>query len=396
MSPLIGAENTWLIWTVLLGGVALCISLEQNYRWAARMSGPVLALLAGMLLSNGKLVPLSAPAYDIVDDYLVPMAIPLLLLRANVFRIWRETGSLLLCFHIATLGTLLGAFVAAFLFRTAFDRVPEVTGIMTASYIGGGVNFVAVRNSYQVASELTNPLLVADNFIMAAIFAVLFFLGRSRFMLRHYVHPHTGAGEVDARALAAEYWKPKQIALIDIAKALAIAFALTAVSVKLAGVLKGQFDNRLAQSAFGNPFLLITLITVAFTTVGRRWTERVQGTEELGAYFLYLFFFVIGLRADLIAVLRNVPVLFAFCLVMAVVNLVFTLSVGRLLKLKLEELLLSVNATLGGPASAAAMAIAMGWPKLVLPGLLAGLWGYVIGSFLGILVAETLLLAFGG
>ncbi|MEW6160116.1 MAG: DUF819 family protein, partial [Verrucomicrobiota bacterium] len=66
------------------------------------------------------------------------------------------------------------------------------------------------------------------------------------------------------------------------------------------------------------------------------------------------------------------------------------LSIGRLLRLNLEELLLAVNGTLGGAPSAAAMAVSKGWSKLVLPGILASVWGYVIGTFVGILVAELL------
>jgi uncharacterized membrane protein len=42
------------------------------------------------------------------------------------------------------------------------------------------------------------------------------------------------------------------------------------------------------------------------------------------------------------------------------------------------------------------MAISRGWSELVLPGLLAGLWGYVIGTFVGIVVTEALLRLFGG
>jgi uncharacterized membrane protein len=52
------------------------------------------------------------------------------------------------------------------------------------------------------------------------------------------------------------------------------------------------------------------------------------------------------------------------------------------------KLLLAMNATLGGPPTAAAMAISVGWPKLVLPGLLIGLWGYVIGTPVGVMVVE--------
>jgi uncharacterized membrane protein len=39
------------------------------------------------------------------------------------------------------------------------------------------------------------------------------------------------------------------------------------------------------------------------------------------------------------------------------------------------------------------MAISRGWSELM-PGLLAGIWGYVIGTFVGIVVAEALLRLF--
>jgi uncharacterized membrane protein len=383
--------DTWLIWAFMLSGVAACIYLEQNFRWAAKTSGPVLALIGGMLLSNSKLLPTDAGAYDMVETYLVPVAIPLLLFRANIVRIIRESGSMFACFHVATVGSVIGAFVAAFLFRDSFPQVPEVTGIMTASYVGGGVNFVAVKNSYNINAELTNPLLVADNFIMAGLFAVQFLIAGSAFFRRWFPHPHSAGGDTqDAAALAARHWQRKEIALLDIAQALGIAIVIAAVAVKLSGFLKGTTDSKLAQSVFGNPFVLITLLTCTVTTLLHRWTEKIHGADELGIFFLYVFFFVIGLHADLWQVLLNVPILFAFCLVIGVINIAFTLGVGRLLRLNLEELLLASNATLGGPPSAAAMAISKGWTNLVLPGLLAGLWGYIIGTFVGILVTEAL------
>ena len=391
MDSFIAPTDAWSLWAFMLAGVAVCIYLEQNYSWAAKTSGPVLALLGGMLLSNTNLVPTEAPAYDVVDTYFVPVAIPLLLFRANVVRIIRDSGRMFLAFHVAAVGTVIGAFIAGFAFRGSFDRVPEVTGIMTGSYIGGGVNFVALKNTYNVSSELTNPLLVADNFIMAGFFAVLFLIAGSKLFRRWYPHPHSVAGDTqDAAALAASHWQRKPIALIDIALALAVAIVVAVVSIKVTGVIKASSDSKLVQSVFGNSFLVITVLICTLTTVFHRWTSKIHGADELGMYLLYVFFFVIGLRADLWEVIKNVPVLFAFCLVMALANLLFTLGVGKLLKLNLEELLLAVNATLGGPPSAGAMAISVGWSKLVLPGILAGLWGYIIGTFVGIAVTESL------
>lgn len=388
---MISPTDPWFLWATMVVGVALCLYLEQTFKWAAKTSGPVLALIGGMILSNAKLLPFESPSYDVVDDYLVPIAIPLLLFRANVVRIWRDTGSMFLAFHVATVGTVIGAFLAAFLFRDSVARVPEVAGIMAASYVGGGVNFVAMKNSYNVGAELTNPLLVADNFIMAAIFAALFLIAGSKFFRRHFPHPHSLDTSASSRSLAAEYWKRKEIALLDIAKALAVAFAVAALALKLTSVVKASATSKWVLSSIGNPYVLITLLMVMATTFFHRAMERIHGAEEIGAYLLYIFFFVIGLRADLWSVVLNLPVLFVFCSVIALTNLVWTLAIGKALRLNLEELLLSVNATLGGAPSAAAMAISKGWSKLVLPGLLAGIWGYVIGTFIGILVTELLL-----
>jgi len=231
---------------------------------------------------------------------------------------------------------------------------------------------------------------------MAGMFGLLFVIAGSKFFRRRYPHPHSlELDRQESRTLAARHWDRKGISLLDLAQALGLAVAVAAVSIKLAAAFKAQSDSKWVQSLFGNAYLLITIITVAVTTFFHRRIEKINGAEELGAYFLYVFFFVIGLQADLVRVILNVPILFAFCLTIAVTNLVVALVLGKLLRLNLEELLLSVNATLGGAPSAVAMAISAGWPRLVLPGLLAGVWGYVIGTFLGIAVAEILLKALG-
>jgi uncharacterized membrane protein len=389
--PLVDPDDTWTLWALIVSGVVIAIYLEQTCRWAAKVSGPVLALVAAMILSNLRITPTSSPTYDVVGDYFVPAAIPLLLMRADVRRIIRTAGSTFIAFHVSVLGTIVGAFVAALLFRGSFEQLPEVTGIMTASYSGGSVNFFAVKSSFDVSANLTNPLLVADNFIMAGMFAVLLVIAGTRFFLNRFPHPHTEDARDDQKeSLAAQHWRPKPISLLDVAKCLAFAVLIAAVSHKLASLISATALPALVLAVAGNKYVLITFLSVAAATLCHKHIENVDGAEELGAYLLYTFFFVIGLPADLVEVVFNVPVMFGFCLTIAIVNLIVTLGLGKLLRLNLEELLMCVNATLGGAPSAAAMAIAKGWDRLVLPGLLVGIWGYAIGTFLGVMVGEVL------
>jgi uncharacterized membrane protein len=191
MKPLIGPEDTWTLWAVIIGGTGTAIWLEQAYRWAAKVSAPLLALGLAMVLSNSRVMPMDSPAYRFVGEYLVPIALSLLLFRANLFRIVRTTGWMFAAFHISSLGTILGAIVATLALRGRIAEIEHAAGVMTGSYIGGSINFFAIKETYHVSEAISNPLLVADNFVMAAIFVALLTMASSRFFLRRYPHPHS-------------------------------------------------------------------------------------------------------------------------------------------------------------------------------------------------------------
>jgi uncharacterized membrane protein len=401
MSSLISPQDTWTLWALIVSGTTAAIWLEQKFRWAARLSGPVLALLFAVVLSNTGVMPTQSPAYAFVEDYLVPLAIPLLLFRANLMQILRSTGRVLLTFHLSALGTVVGTFAAVFCLKRFIpaSALQQAAGMMSASYTGGSVNFMAIKTSYAVPSGVADPLIVADNFVMAAMFAVLLGLAGSAFLRRFYPHPHSLEAEGgQTERLAAQHWKPKAISLLDLAKAFAVAFVVVALADLLERAARTAFGNattatlplQMLQILCTNKFVLITGVSLLTASVFHKPMAAINGPEEAGTFMLYLFLFCIGLPADLKAVLVQAPLFFVFCAIISLVNLGVTLGLGKLVRANLEDCLLSVNATLGGAPSAAAMAISAGWPRLVLPGILVGIWGYVIGTPIGVMVIELL------
>src|SRR5687767_11970896 len=99
MTSLVKPDDYTTLWALMITGTAAAIWLEQSYKWAAKLSGPVVALLIAMTLSNSRIMPADSPAYDFIGAWLVPLAIPLLLFRANVLEILRTTGRMFACFH---------------------------------------------------------------------------------------------------------------------------------------------------------------------------------------------------------------------------------------------------------------------------------------------------------
>ncbi|WP_026893713.1 DUF819 domain-containing protein [Clostridiisalibacter paucivorans] len=400
MSSLISADNTWVLWAILTGWAAISIWLEQNYKWASKVTGAIIGLIGAMILSNFKIIPTSAPAYDQVWGYVVPLAIPLLLYKANIRKIWRESGRILLIYLISSVGTMVGALVGFMALKNIVPSLYKVGAMMAGSYIGGGVNFVAMADSFEAPGELVSAAVVADNLLMALYFFVLIAIPSMALFRKLFSHPHIDEVESigtddKGKTQAASYWGRKEISLKDIAFSVGTAFAIVAVSNEVSGFLgeiipTGNFGLELLNGLFGNKYLIMTTLTMILATYLPNFFGGMRGAQEIGTFLIYIFFVVIGVPASIPLIISKSPMLLVFCAVMVFSNMAITLIFGKLLKFNLEEILLASNANIGGPTTAAAMAIAKGWDKLIIPILLVGTLGYIIGNYFGIFMGNIL------
>ena len=106
---------------------------------------------------------------------------------------------------------------------------------------------------------------------------------------------------------------------------------------------------------------------------------------------MYVFFATIGASADL-ATIAGVALPYVVLICSAVVLFIIViLMVGKFLKLDLAELLIAANACILGPATAAAMAAGQRWNDLVTPGMLTGILGYSVATFIGMAVTQFLI-----
>lgn len=398
MSTLISCDNTWALWAILTGIAAFSIYAEQTFKWAAKVTGCIIGLVIAMLLANFRVIPTDAPAYDQVWGYVVPLAIPLLLYKANVKKIWKESGRVLGIFLISSVGTMIGAIIGFVLLKDHVPALYKVGAMMAGSYTGGSVNFAAMAEHFKVPGEMVSAAVVSDNLLMALYFFVLIAIPTSGFFLRKFSHPHVDevnkVGEKSkGKTLAASFWGAKEISLKDIGFAIASAFIIVSVSSEIAKVFSkviptGHFGLNLVNGLLGNKYLIMTTLTMLLATYMPQFFGNIRGSQEIGTFLIYIFFVVIGVPASIPLIIQKSPLLLVFCLIMVLINMIITFVFGKLLKFDLEEIVLASNANIGGPTTAAAMAIAKGWNKLVIPILLVGTLGYVLGNYFGILIGN--------
>ncbi len=400
-NSLISPDSTWLLWAIITGWAAVSIYLEQKYKWAAKASGAIIALVGALILSNLKIIPIESPVYDQVWNYVVPLAIPLLLMQCNIKKIWKESGKILIIFLISSIGTMIGATLGYIMLKNVVPDLSKVAAMMSGSYIGGGVNFVAMSKSFEAPGELVSAAVVSDNLLMALYFFVLIIIPSTAFFRKFYKHPHVNevekheSNEAD-KTIAASYWSRKEISLKDIAYAVATSFIVVALSKEIANVFNEiipttNFGLELLNGLFGNEYLIITTLSMLLATFKSDFFGEIRGTQEIGTFLIYLFFVVIGVPASISLIIQKSPLLLVYCAIMVLFNMVVTFGFGKLLNFNLEEIILASNANIGGPTTAAAMAISKGWTKLIAPIMLVGTLGYVIGNYFGVFIGNILM-----
>lgn len=99
---------------------------------------------------------------------------------------------------------------------------------------------------------------------------------------------------------------------------------------------------------------------------------------------------MVGSSTNATAFIGSAMSLFVYGMMIIIIHLSVLLLVAKLLKVDLAEAIIASGAALVGPAPTAAIAISQGWRSLVTPGIMCGILGYAIGTFIGVLVFQFL------
>ena len=225
---------------------------------------------------------------------------------------------------------------------------------------------VAMSDAFGASGDMVSSSVVADNLLMALYFFVLIAIPTIKFFLKKFKHPYID--EVEARKAsgesenqAASYWIPTS-----------------------------NFGLSLLNGLLGNKYLIMPTLTMLLATIKPEFMGNIGGAQEIGTFLIHIFFAVIGVPASIYLIVTQAPLLLVFCAIIVGMNMIVSFVFGKIFKFNLEEICIASNANIGGPTTAAALAIAKGWQAMVVPALLVGTLGYVIGNYYGIFIGTFL------
>jgi uncharacterized membrane protein len=291
---------------------------------------------------------------------------------------------MLLLFSLGAVGTLLGVFVAGRL--TGADAwlgewFGPLSGMYTATYIGGGANFNALASHYGFfeTGNLFAAATVVDHVLTVVWVTLLLVLPRVLAPLA------TRSAEIRSatRPPGQSAGPDERLTLGSLSLLAALGFGAHAASLALAAWLE-------ARLGFALPPILI-LTTLALVAAQIPAVAQLPGGQTLGMYGSYLFLAVLGAYCEASALLETGTtgaLLFLFVAIALLIHGIVLFGGGLLLRLSPAMIAVASTANIGGSTVVLPLVQSLGRRDLLLPGVLAGALGNAMGTYLGFLMVR--------
>ena len=378
-------ESPLALATVIAAATALAFWLDYRFPALGKLGASMMAIIFGAVLSNLDIVPVSSVVYDVVLGPVTSVSIAWLLLSVDLRDLMKAGPRITGAFLVAVTGTVLGACVATVIYQSHFgDDTWRIAGALTGTYSGGSVNFVSVGREVGLTGALFAGLNAADAVVTGLWLGATLIL--PIWLARFYAPVEAPTATDDESSMGAPanerhrnhpYFAREGLSAVGIAGLFATGLILVFVSEWL-GTVVPQVPS------------ILWLTTLALILGHSPLYRDAPGAMQLGSVGLHFFFVLIGILSRVSEIAAVGFEVFYFTLIVVGVHGVFVLGIGRLLRLDIGSVLVASQAAVGGPTSALAVAISREWKHLVLPGVVVGLLGYAVGTYLGLGVAHLL------
>jgi uncharacterized membrane protein len=373
----------------------LIISLFRRYDFAKKVGTVILAYAVGVILALFGCLDfetvqdqqLMGTIQKWIMDITVPIAIPLLLFSSD-FKLWTKSLPKTVAALLGGLFSIIIAVVTAFfLFRNSgIADLANVTGMMAGIYTGGTMNFYAIGSALHVDS---NTITLALTFEMLITFPFLMFLAGGGYKVFRKLLPFpdkpisitADTKDIDENSFEdySGIFKLKVFPKMMIALLFSILFL--GIGAGLSLLIVGKLNE------------LIIILTITTLAIGASFNEKIRNlpkTFELGMFFILIFSIVVASQFNINSINASALNIFWLILYILMASIVLHVIISRIFKVNGDLFTVAHVGLLCSPPFIPPIVSAMGNKKVLISGIVIGLIGYAVGTYIGVLLAAIL------
>ena len=367
--------------------------IEAFKRWTIvqKIGTVVLAYAVGIIASLCGVFDFATPEIaasfsklqSTIMNVAVPLAIPLMLFNCD-FKLWtkslpKTTWALVTGIAAVIIASISGYFI----FRNHVPEIAKVTGMMAGIYTGGTMNFNALGAALTVDRSVMAIVLA---FQMVITTPYIFFLLGGGYKIFRKLLPYkdiTHRGRMDEDEVETNdvenyrgmfekknFW--------GMMKGLGLSICFLAVGAGLALLITGKLNELV---------VILTITTLSIIASFFKPVRELPKTFELGMFFILIFSVIVASMFNIHSVNGGSLYIGGFVLWIIGISVLVHLLLCRIAKVSGDLFCVCQVGLLCSPPFVPPIAGAMKNKKVLISGIVVGLVGYAIGTYLGALLA---------
>ncbi len=373
----------------------LIIECFKRWTWMQKIGTVVAAYAVGIIFALTGFVhfePETAAALTFgklqstIMSIAVPLAIPLMLFNCD-FKLWTKALPKTIWSLVGGIVAVIAAVISGyFIFRR--PDIPDfnkIAAMMTGIYTGGTMNFNALGASLGVDKTVMAIVLA---FEMVLTTPYIFFIIGGGYKVFRKILPYqdvTRKGRVDDNVESKDVenyrgmFDRKNVGGMFAGLGLSILFL--AIGAGLALWLTGKLNELV---------IILTITTLAIIASFFKKVRELPKTFELGMFFILIFSVIVASLFDIHSVNGGSLMIGLFVAWVMVIAALLHLLFCRIAHVSGDLFCVSQIALLCSPPFVPPVVGAMQNKKVLISGIVIGLVGYAIGTYLGVAVAFIL------
>ena len=316
----------------------------------------------------------------------VPLAIPLMLFNCD-FKLWTKSlPKTAWALVTGIVAVIIASISGYFIFRNNVQDIAKVTGMMAGIYTGGTMNFNALGAALNVDRSVMAIVLA---FQMVITTPYIFFLLGGGYKIFRKLLPYkdiTHKGRMDedqVETADVENYRGmfEKKNFIGMMKGLGLSVMFLAVGAGLALLITGTLNELV---------VILTITTLSIIASFFKKVRELPKTFELGMFFILIFSVIVASMFDINSVNGGSLYIGGFVLWIIGISVGLHLLLCRIAKVSGDLFCVCQVGLLCSPPFVPPIAGAMKNKKVLISGIVVGLVGYAIGTYLGALLAWVL------
>ena len=370
--------------------------IEAFKRWTIvqKIGTVVLAYAVGIIASLCGVFNFATPEVaasfsklqSTIMNVAVPLAIPLMLFNCD-FRLWTKSLPKT-AWALATgiVAVIIASVSGYFIFRSNVPEIAKVTGMMAGIYTGGTMNFNALGAALNVDRSVMAIVLA---FQMVITTPYIFFLLGGGYKIFRKLLPYkdvTHKGRTDEEHVETadvENYRGmfEKKNFVGMMKGLGLSIMFLAIGAGLALLITGTLNELV---------VILTITTLSIIASFFKPVRELPKTFELGMFFILIFSVIVASMFNIHSVNGGSLYIGGFVFWIIGISVGLHLLLCRIAKVSGDLFCVCQVGLLCSPPFVPPIAGAMKNKKVLISGIVVGLVGYAIGTYLGALLAWVL------